>query len=128
MNSLGDIGAVPTFIGSGILFLASGTMVVTCANAMFEKRRGVFVYKTMSALRLRGMLRGFANFLIMSYSVLFATFFLHQFCRIFEVTPKGIFVVLLDEKNIYIMQILLFPAAVLFAAFLVRLYIGIRNR
>jgi hypothetical protein len=125
---LADIGAVPTFIGSGILFLASGTMVVACANTMFEKQNGILVYQTTAAGALRRLLARFAEFLIIAYGLLFSSFFLHQLFQRFEVTPHRLISGLLNETNIYIMQIFLFPSAVLFAAALVRMYISIRSK
>ena len=123
-----DIAAVPTFIGSGILFLASGTMVVTCTNSMFEKDpTGVFKYQTITAHRLRERLLNFSLFLIIAYGVLFATFFIHQVLKMFELPTPPYVGFLLDDGTIYIMQISLFPSAVLFAAFLVRTYILIRR-
>jgi hypothetical protein len=123
-----DIGAVPTFIGSGILFLASGAMVVACANTMFEKQNGILVYQTRAARRLRGLLARFAEFLIIAYGLLFASFFVYQVIQRFEVIPYSPIAYLLNENNIYMMQILLFPCSVLFAASLVRMYIYIRSK
>jgi hypothetical protein len=123
-----DIAAVPTFIGSGILFLASGTMVVACSNTMFEKNAaGVYTHQSPRARRLRDLLWHFSLFLIIAYGVLFASFFFHQMCKMLEIDPSRFISFFLDEKAIYIMQISLFPTAVLFAAFLVRMYIGIRR-
>jgi hypothetical protein len=122
-----DIAAVPTFIGSGILFLASGTMVVTCSGAMFEKdASGVFKYQSLAAHNLRDWLWHFSLFLILSYALLFASFFLHQMFKMLDTSPPGYLSFLLADNTIYIMQISLFPSAVLFAAFLVRRYITIR--
>ena len=123
----GDIGAVPTFIGSGILFLASGTMVMTCVNAMFDKKNGVLIYRTTGARILRSLLKKFSTFLIISYALLFVTFFSHQYCKVMEITPNWFFAPFMNETPIYLMQIFLFPFAVLFASFLVRIYIYIRS-
>lgn len=130
-----EAGALPTFVGSSILFIASGTLVFGCSNELFSVGEDKLLkYKTTSARWLRRFIRFFSTYLVIAYFLLFLSFFINSTIKYYPslaATMKidalsWFFEICAVDEYIYLFEILIFPLSVIFAAILLRWYISIR--
>lgn len=126
---LSSIADIPTFVASGILFIASGTLLISCANEAFarhaiknteksESNKTKLVFQNKYARRLRRWLPRYGGFLIFAYAVLFVSFVFNQLNTkgYIELSKDGTLSTFIQSENIYIISIIIFPSAVLFSS------------
>ena len=142
VDLLARLSELPTFVASGILFIASGALLITCANEIFARDpipveeqstngpQTKLRYENKEAEILRKWCPRIGNFLIFSYLVLFCVFVTSQILRINDanIDQDSFFGVLIASESIYILEIILFPAAVLASSAIARNYVKMRSR
>lgn len=141
-------GALPTFVGSSILFIASSTLIIGCINEVYAVEKSkiqatgneieVLKYRGSDAFNFRRKISSFSLFLFISYAVLMISFIATQVSKLSlfdemilfmpNLGPiKNFLVSKIADEAIYALEIILFPASAIYAVAILRGYIKIRG-